>query len=144
MRLCAWFSLSVNLHQWKWLTFEIGEEKSLWYNQIRHVHTILQIPIIQISIAVKYIDSKPPTLRTQMITRSRVLGFHPIDLYCNRPNEYNDMTFTDYFKRFDMEKICRRNVNSFGKDKLGFHIYETHKLIWTNLGNYNDNWCWYE
>ncbi len=88
----------------------------------------LQIPIIQKNIAVKYIDSKPPTLRTRMINRSRVLGFHPIDIYCNRPHEYDDMTFTDYFKRFDMEKICRRNVTSFGKDKLGFHIYETHKI----------------
>jgi hypothetical protein len=35
---------------------------------------------------------------------------------------------TNYFKRFDMEKICRRNVTSFGKDKLGFYIYETQKI----------------
>ena len=63
-----------------------------------------------------------------MITRSRVLDFHPINIYCNKIHEYDDMTFTDYFKRFDMEKICRRNVTYFLKDKLGFHIYETHKI----------------
>ena len=55
----------------------------------------LQIPIIQKNIVVKYIDSKPPTLWTRMITRSRVLGFHSIDIYCNRPHEYDDMTFID-------------------------------------------------
>ena len=39
-----------------------------------------------------------------------------------------DYFITDYFKRFDMEKTCRCNVTSFGIDKLGFHIYETHKI----------------
>ena len=81
------------------------------------------------NIVNKYIDSKPHALRTIMVIKSRVLGFHLIDIYCNRPHEYEDLTFTDYFKRFDMEKICQRNVPSFRKDKFGFYIYETHKIM---------------
>jgi hypothetical protein len=42
----------------------------------------LQIPIISKSVGVKYINSKPPNLRTKMVTKSRILGFHPIDIYC--------------------------------------------------------------
>ena len=89
----------------------------------------LQIPIVQKIIVVKYIDSKPPTPRTKMVTKSKVLGFYPIDIYYNGPHEYEDMTFTNYFKRFDMERICRHNVPSFGKDKLRFYIYETPKIM---------------
>jgi len=42
----------------------------------------LQIPIISKSVSVKYVDSKPPNLHTKMVTKSRILGFHPIDIYC--------------------------------------------------------------
>ena len=80
----------------------------------------LQTLIFQKNIAVKYIDSKPPALRIRMVSKSRVLGFHPIDNYCNKPHEYEDITFIDYFKRFDMEKICRRNVPSFEKTNSDF------------------------
>ena len=88
----------------------------------------VQISIVQKNTAVKYIDSKPHALRTRMVTRSRVLGFHPIDIFSNRRHECKDMTFTDYFKRFKMEKICRRNVSFFGKVRLRFDIYETYKI----------------
>jgi hypothetical protein len=42
----------------------------------------LQIPIISKSVGVKYVDSKPPNLYTKMVTESKILGFHPIDIYC--------------------------------------------------------------
>jgi hypothetical protein len=43
--------------------------------------TCLQIPIVQKSIVVKYIDSKPPHLQIKVLSKSRFLGFHPIDIY---------------------------------------------------------------
>ncbi len=46
----------------------------------------LQIPIISKSAGVKYVDSKPPNLHTKMVTKSKILGFHPIDIYCARPS----------------------------------------------------------
>jgi hypothetical protein len=41
----------------------------------------LQIPIISKNVVVKYVDSKPPNLRTKMVAKSKILGFHPIDIY---------------------------------------------------------------
>lgn len=88
----------------------------------------LQIPIVQKMSFVKYIDSKPPGLRTKLVTKSKVLGFHPIDIYCNRPYECEDMTFTKDFKKFEMNKIWWCNVPSFRIDMLDFHIYDIHKV----------------
>jgi hypothetical protein len=56
----------------------------------------LQIPIISKSVGVKYVDSKPPNLRTKMVIKSRILGFHPIDIYCVRPFNMAQYTFTKY------------------------------------------------
>jgi hypothetical protein len=44
--------------------------------------TWLQTPIVQKSVVVRYIDSKPLHI-AQKITSSRILGFHPIDVYMN-------------------------------------------------------------
>jgi hypothetical protein len=60
----------------------------------------LQIPIIFKSVGVKYVDSKPPNLHTKMVTKSRILGFHPIDIYCARPSNMAQYTFTKYWKQF--------------------------------------------
>jgi hypothetical protein len=45
------------------------------------VLSCLQIPIISKSVGVKYVNSKSPNLRIKMVTKSRILGFHPIDIY---------------------------------------------------------------
>jgi hypothetical protein len=45
----------------------------------------LQIPIILKGVVVKYVDSKPLNLHTKMVTKFRILGFHPIDIYCAQP-----------------------------------------------------------
>jgi len=42
----------------------------------------LQIPIISKNVGVKYVDLKLPKLHTKMVIKSRILGFHPIDIYC--------------------------------------------------------------
>jgi hypothetical protein len=45
----------------------------------------LQIPIISKSVGVKYVDSKPPNLHSKMVIKSKILGFHFIDIYCVQP-----------------------------------------------------------
>jgi hypothetical protein len=42
----------------------------------------LQIPIISKKFGVKYVDSKLANLHTKMVIKSKILGFHPIDIYC--------------------------------------------------------------
>ena len=64
----------------------------------------------------------------KIVTKSRVLGFHPIDVYYNRPFDFQNMTFVSYFKRFEMERIQRPNDKCYGIDMFGFYLYETSKL----------------
>jgi hypothetical protein len=59
----------------------------------------LQIPIISKSVGVKCIDSKLPNLHTKMVTKSKRLGFHPIDIYCAQPFNMAQYTFTKYWKQ---------------------------------------------
>jgi hypothetical protein len=58
----------------------------------------LQIPIISKSVGVKDVDSKLPNLHTKMMIKSRILGFHPIDIYCVRPSNMAQYIFTKYWK----------------------------------------------
>ncbi len=60
----------------------------------------LQIPIISKIVGVKYVDSKPPNLCTKMVTKSKILGFHTIDIYCVRPSNMAQYTFTKYWRQF--------------------------------------------
>jgi hypothetical protein len=57
--------------------------------------TRLQIPIVQKNVVVKYIDSKPFHMYAKIITRSRILGFHPIDVYMNWPSHFENMTYIE-------------------------------------------------
>ena len=54
---------------------------------------------------VEYIDSNPPMLRTKLVTKSRVFGFHPIDAYSNKSITFESMTFFQYFERFETNRI---------------------------------------
>jgi hypothetical protein len=80
----------------------------------------LQIPIISKSVGVKYVDSKPPNLRTKMVTKSKILGFHPIDIYCVRPSNMAQYTFIKYWKQFSLQQQELKKKTCLGKDKLGF------------------------
>jgi hypothetical protein len=60
----------------------------------------LQIPIISKSVGVKYVDLKLPNLHTKMVIKSKILGFHPIDIYCAQPSNMTQYTFTKYWKQF--------------------------------------------
>ncbi len=90
----------------------------------------LQIPIISKSVGVKYVDSKPPNLRTKMVTKSRILGFHPIDIYCARPSNMAQYTFTKYWKQFSPQQQELKKKTCLGKDKLGFFLQENEHLVW--------------
>jgi hypothetical protein len=89
----------------------------------------LQIPIISKSVGVKYVDSKPPNLQTKMVTKFRILGFHPIDIYCVRPSNMAQYTFTKYWKQFSPQQQELKKKTRLGKDKLGFFKYESEHLV---------------
>ncbi len=65
-------------------------------SSIEVAFSCLQIPIISKSVGVKYVESKLPNLRTKMVTKSKILGFHPIDIYCAQPSNMAQYTFTKY------------------------------------------------
>jgi len=89
----------------------------------------LQIPIISKSVGVKYVDSKPPNLHTKMVTKSRILGFHPIDIYYARPSNMGQYTFTKYWKQFSPQQQELKKKTCLGKDKLGFFLYKSEHLV---------------
>jgi hypothetical protein len=51
----------------------------------KEIFICLKIPTVQKSKNVKSIDSKPSLLQTKLVTKSKILGFHPIDIYVSRP-----------------------------------------------------------
>ncbi len=65
-------------------------------SSIEVAFSCLQIPIISKGVGVKYVDSKLPNLRTKMVTKSKILGLHPIDIYCAQPSDMAQYTFTKY------------------------------------------------
>jgi hypothetical protein len=85
---------------------------------IKATLTCIQIPIVQKSIVVKYIDSRPPHLKTKLLSKSRFLGFHPIDIYKSRLSNFEYMTFYKYFEKYELKKM----VQQYGKDALSFII----------------------
>jgi hypothetical protein len=88
----------------------------------------LQVPIITKSRAVIYIDSKPPSLRTKIVTSSHVLGFHPLDNYINRPRDFKNITFTDYFTKYETNCMTRRRTVAIARDSLGYLIHANNKI----------------
>jgi hypothetical protein len=57
--------------------------------------THLQIHVVKKSVVVKYIDSKTLHMHVKIITRSRILEFHPINVYMNRPFHFENITFIE-------------------------------------------------
>jgi hypothetical protein len=55
-----------------------------------------------------------------MVTKSRILGFHPIDIHCARPSNMAQYTFTKYWKQFSPQQQELKKKTCLGKDKLGF------------------------
>ncbi len=78
----------------------------------------LQILIISKSVGVKYVDSKPPNLHTNMVTKSKILGFYPIDIYCAQPSNMAQYTFTKYWKQFSPQQQELKKKTCLGKEKI--------------------------
>jgi hypothetical protein len=77
--------------------------------------TCIQIPIVQKSIVVKYIDSRLPHLRTKLLSKSRFLSFHPIDIYKSKLSNFEYMTFYKYFEKYEFKKMVHLHFNDMGK-----------------------------
>jgi hypothetical protein len=86
------------------------------------------VPIITKSRAVIYIDSKPPALRTKIVTSSRVLGFHPMDNYTNRPRDFENITLIEYFTKYKTDRMTRGRTTAIARDNLGCLIYTNNKI----------------
>ncbi len=78
--------------------------------------TCLQIPIVQKNIGVKYIDSKHPHLQTKVLSKSRFLSFHPIDIYKSTPSKFEYFTFYEYFEKYELYKMVHPSFQQYGKD----------------------------
>jgi len=63
---------------------------------------ILRITNSSKKIVVKYIDSK--LFHTKVVTRSKVLNFHSINVYSNQPFGFKNIVFIKYFTKFEFEK----------------------------------------
>ena len=72
-------------------------------------------------------------LRTKIVTKSKILGFYPIDAYCNRPTDFENMSFVSYSKIFETKRIQRPNSKCYRIDMFGFYLYETSILTRSNV-----------
>jgi hypothetical protein len=73
----------------------------------------LQVSIFTKSRAVTYVDLKLPIPRTKIVANSRFLGFHPINGYTNRLEEFEDTTFIEYFTTYKTDRMTRGNTIGF-------------------------------
>ncbi len=64
-----------------------------------------------------------------MVTKSRILGFHPIDIYCVQPSNMAQYTFTKYWKHVFPQQQELKKKTCLGKDKLGFFEYKSEHLM---------------
>jgi len=85
----------------------------------------LEIPIVQKSWSVKYIDSKPPLFQTKLVTIFLKLGFHPIDIYIFIPTIFENLTFMQYFKQYAHDHKIYSIYNFFEKIILVLLFMET-------------------
>ena len=77
---------------------------------------------------MKYIKSKPPILNTKILTKFRVLGFHPINVYTNRLLQFENYSFIDYFTKYETNCFHIPNLLSYREDNLSYYIYEYNKV----------------
>jgi hypothetical protein len=84
-----------------WFTKCIKKKLELISNLIisKHVSPIeatlicLKMPIVQKSQSVKYIDTKPLLFCMKLVTKSKIIGSHPIDIYISRLIAIEKLTF---------------------------------------------------
>jgi hypothetical protein len=65
-----------------------------------------------------------------MVTKSMILGFHPIYIYCVQPSNMAQYTFTKYWKQFFPQQEELKKKTCLGKEKLGFFLCKSEHLMW--------------
>jgi hypothetical protein len=93
--------------------------------------TCLNIPIVQRSVQVVYIDSKPPNMWTHYVTKSRMFTIHSTVIYSHRHPDFENLPFKAYYNRFELVKErfitnCRIFV---GFDDIRNYLYENTKVV---------------
>jgi hypothetical protein len=93
--------------------------------------TCLGIPIVQRSSAVIYINSKPPNMRTNYITRSQILSIHSTMTYTHGHLDFEQLPFKAYFKKYELVKDCfiSDSRTYIEIDSIGNHLYKNTKVI---------------
>jgi hypothetical protein len=68
-------------------------------------------------------------LRTKLLSKSKFLGFHPIDIYKCKPFNFENMTFYEYFQKYELNKMIHPSFEKYGKVSLSFIVYKNEKLV---------------
>jgi hypothetical protein len=66
--------------------------------------SLLELSVIERDTPLLYYDSSPPQLRTKTL-KAQSAVIHPVDSYCTRPKDLENMMFFDYFKTFRLELV---------------------------------------
>lgn len=92
--------------------------------------TCLVIPVVRRSEQVVYADSKPPKMRSRSInSRSRTLSLHLIDIYMGRPIDFENYTFKEYYKAFEVVKTKYVRKIAQGSDEFGNFLYINNRVV---------------
>jgi hypothetical protein len=67
-------------------------------------------------------------MHTKFIISSRILGFHPIDVYMNQPSHFENMNFIEYFTKYESNKLKHTSLKCHHENNLGNYVYTTNKL----------------
>ncbi len=68
-------------------------------------------------------------LQTKLLSKSKFLGFHPIDIYKCKPSNFENMTFYEYFQNYELNKMIHPSFEKYGKISLSFIVYKNEKLV---------------
>jgi len=62
---------------------------------------LLDIPIVQASDKVVYVDTHPPQDRMVYVTKGGQLSVHAVSKYAARPTALQHVTFYDYWAKYE-------------------------------------------
>ena len=85
----------------------------------------LQHPLVEVSRGdfVTYICISLPNGRSAVLRNSKACT-HPIDKYCQRPSQLNDVTFKRYFAEYDVRGQAGGAGEFVGVDMAARHVYK--------------------
>lgn len=84
---------------------------------------MLKYPVITFSNTCHFVNSSPPDLRARTVLRAASVCVPPVEVYCARPASMVDVTFTDFYKLYTMQKKKLKTKSFVGVTTFGDHIY---------------------